>query len=66
MLGFYRIDLAKARRRYLICRSIFTGDLPGGKSKIVVCQLGAGAALLFGRMANFASRSIDNITLKLY
>jgi len=33
MLGFYRIDLAKARRRYLICRGIFARDLRAAEAK---------------------------------
>jgi hypothetical protein len=66
MLGFYRIELAKARRRYLICRGFFTGDLraAAAKSRFSTSRYKGGAVI--GGMANFAIRSIDNIPLKLY
>jgi hypothetical protein len=66
MLGFYRIDLAKARRRYLIC-ALFSPEIYARqKQNRRLSTSWYKRGVVIGGMANFATRSIDNIPLKLY
>jgi hypothetical protein len=66
MLGFYRIELAKARWRYLICRGISQETYAQQKQNRGFSTSWYKRGVVIGGMANFAFRSIDNIPLKLY
>jgi hypothetical protein len=66
MLGFYRIVLAKARRRYLICARFFTEIYARQKQNHRFSTSWYKRGVVIGGMANFVIRSIDNIPLKLY